>query len=101
MEEKFELNEWTPPVLCEEHTPSRTGAANSAPKQARSGKENIKKTAKKRKQESGGKNEPKRRKAKGIYASSLAYVCTTTTMVLTFHVELIQRPTLFYSFSYT
>ena len=65
------MNEWTPPVLCEEHTPSRTvdhGAANSAPKQARSGKENMKKTAKKRKQASGGKNEPKRRKAKGIYA---------------------------------
>ena len=32
MEGKFELNEWTPPVLCDEHT-------------ARSGKENVKKTA--------------------------------------------------------
>ena len=86
MEEKFESNEWTPPVLCEEHTPSRT-AADSAPKQARSGKENVKKTAKKRKQESEvkkttkkrkqeseGKKEPKRRKAKGIYAQC-GYVC--------------------------
>ena len=29
------MNEWTPPVLCDEHTA----------KQARSGKENVKKTA--------------------------------------------------------
>ena len=35
LEGKFELNEWTPPVLCDKHTA----------KQARSGKENVKKTA--------------------------------------------------------
>ena len=40
MEGKFELNEWTPPALCDEHTA----------KQAKSGKENVKKTTKKRKQ---------------------------------------------------
>ena len=66
MEGKFELNEWTPPGLCDEQTA----------KQAKSGKENVKKTTKKRKQASGEKNEPKRRKAKGIYAYISLYTCS-------------------------
>ena len=118
MEKKFELNEWTLPLLCEEHITSRTvdhSTASSAPKQAGSGKENVKttkkrkqgnstagsapkqagsgkentKTAKKRKQASEGKNVPKRRKAKGIvlfHTDSTAYAFTITS---TFHVELL------------